>query len=133
MAKNMQSIVGRSSIDNLYADNMIFQNRKPVILPTGATVQRGMVLVVADDRVTASLPTASTTEIDCVLLDFEDEITLDEDTPAAVAWTGEFNENAIIWGDILPANQDAIIKNALQKQIDIKPMVKAPFVQFGEV
>ena len=130
MPRNLYTTVGQSTVDNLFSDSLVYQKRVEVVLPAG-TYHRGQLLVLADDMRTASMPTADTVEIDCVLLTDVGETA--EETTAAASLTGEFNENAILWGAITEENQDAVKKAAAARQLYIAPMVKAPFVQFGEV
>lgn len=129
--RNLFSTVGQCLPDNLTGDNLVYQKRIEVTLPANGDFKRGQLLVLAADGETASMPGASATSVDCVLLDDVGET--DEPTAAAASLTGEFNENAVLWGDVPEANKAAVKKAAAAKQLYIAPMVKAPFVQFGEV
>lgn len=129
MARNLYTKVGQSTVDNLIADNLIYQKRVAVSLPAG-TYARGQLLVLSDDGQAASIPAADATRIDCVLLDEVGEIT--EETQAAVALTGEFNRNAVLWGEIPEAGEDAIVRDAWDRQLHIAPMHQAPYIEFGE-
>lgn len=131
MPRNMLSTVGQSTVDNLIADNLVYQKRVEVTLADAGDYQRGQLLVLGEDGKTATIPAAGATRIDCVLLDDVGEI--EEETTAAVSLTGEFNRNAVLWGGIPEANQDNIIRDAWDRQLHIAPMHKAPYVQFGEV
>lgn len=132
MSRNMLSNVGQCNPDNLTGDNLVFQKRVEVTLETAGTYSRGQLLVIGADG-KAALPLAATTAIDGILLDEIGEIDGLEAVPAAVALTGEWNENNVLWGAITDANKAAVIKAAAAKQFYIAPMHKAPWVQFGEV
>lgn len=130
MARNLYSTVGECKPDNGVADNLIRQKRFEVFLPAGVEFKRGQVLLI-DEAMNASLPTASTMKIDVILLD---DIGLTDDiTPAAALFTGEWNENETLWGDIPDANISKVILNTRDKGLHIDPMNKAPYVMFGEV
>ena len=132
MARNLLQTVGQSSVDNLTGDNLIYQNRIEVLLPSGAEFHRGQVLVLDDDGKNALLPDVDTEIIDAILLDEVGETT--EVTKAAASLTGQWNENCVLWGDIPPANIPEVIKRTRsERQLDIAPQHKAPFVQWGEV
>lgn len=131
MPRNLYTAVGQTAPDNLIGDNLVYQKRIEVLLPAGGEFKRGQLLVLAEDGKTASLPVAATESVDCILLTDVGET--DEATPAAAALTGEFNENAVLWGGITEVNKEAVKKAASAKQLYIAPMQKAPFVQFGEV
>lgn len=132
MARNFIATIGECKADNLAGDNLVFQKRVPVKLTAAGTYSRGQLLVLDPSGDEASLPTASTVAVDCILLDDVGEIDGLEEVEAAVSLTGEFNENAVLWGGITEANQAAVKKAAAEKQLYIAPMAKAPFVQFGE-
>ena len=132
MPRNLLQTVGQSEVDNLTGDNLIYQNRVEVLLPAGDDFRRGQVLVLDADGKNAALPDSATEVVDCVLLD--DVGTTTEVTRAAVALTGQWNENCILWGDIPSASVPEVIKRTRsERQLDIAPQHKAPFIQWGEV
>lgn len=130
MSRNLYTTVGQSTADNLVADNLIYQKRIEVTISGPGTYGRGQLLILSGDGRTAAMPTASDTRIDCVLLDDIGDIT--EGTVAAAALTGEFNRNAVLWGDLPEASQDDIIRDAWDRQLHIAPMHQAPYIEFGE-
>ena len=133
MSRNLYSQVGRSTVDNLVGDNLVFQKQIEVTIDAAGEFKRGQLLMVAADGA-ATLPTAAATTVDAVLLtDVGTLATGDGPVPAIAAMTGEFNENVVLWGAIPEANRAAVVRSAKDKQLYIAPMHQAPFVQFGEV
>ncbi len=131
MPRNLHTVVGESGADNLVGDNMVYQKCIEVLLPAGGDFKRGQLLVLGADNKTASMPTAETDSVNCILLTDVGETT--EVTSAAAALTGEFNENAVLWGTITEEGKPKVVRNSAANQLYIAPMHKAPFVQFGEV
>jgi len=132
MSRNLLATGGMSTVDNLTGDNLIYQNRIEVLLPAGDVFHRGQLLVLEADGKNVTMPVATTEVIDCILLDEVGETT--EVTRAAASLTGQWNQNAVLWGDIPEANWPEVIKRTRsERQLDIAPMHKAPYVQFGEV
>lgn len=129
MARNLISTVGKSPVDNLQRDNVIFQNRVEVTLPAGEYA-RGMALVLDANGTGASRPTSSTTVIDAILLEGVPKSAVE--VRAAVSLTGQFNQNDVDFGAIPEANVQAVIAaSRATRQLDIAPSHQSPFIQFG--
>jgi len=132
MPRNLYQTVGQSDVDNLTADNLIYQNRVEVLLPAGGEFHRGQALVLDADGLNADVPGEDAEIIDAILLDEIGET--DAVTRAAASLTGQFNQNYILWGEIPEANIPEVIKKTRsERQLDIAPMHKAPYLQFGRL
>ena len=93
----------------------------------GIEYKRGQLLTV-DAEGNASIPEAAATTVEAVL--FTDDIgKITDDTPAAAAVTGEFNENVVLWGEIPEANQPAVKQAAAEHQLYLAPQNQAPYVE----
>ena len=133
MARNLLATVGESPVDNLQRDNVIYQNRIEVQLPAGVDYKRGQVLVLDDDGINAALPAATDKIVDCILLLDVESVGLTGKVKGQVSLTGQFNQNSVLWGAIPDTDIPEVIKNTRsERQLDIAPSHKAPYVQFGE-
>ena len=132
MSRNLLSTVGRSPVDNLHGDNLIFQNRRDVVLGPGDW-KRGQALVLSTDGRTGTMPVAGTQIIDAILLDDVGVVSAGQTAVAAISQTGQYNQNSVLFGAIPVGNLPAVLaRTRAERQLDISPAHKAPFVQFGE-
>ena len=130
MAKSLLHDIGSVGADNLVSGTLIPMKTVPVLLKGdagGIEYKRGQLLTV-DAEGNASIPEAAATTVEAVL--FTDDIgKITDDTPAAAAVTGEFNENVVLWGEIPEANQPAVKQAAAEHQLYLAPQNQAPYVE----
>lgn len=132
MARNFLATVGECLPDNLTGDTLVYQKRGTVSLKVAGTYDRGQLLVVSA-AMEATIPGATAVTVDAILLEQVGVIDGTEVIEAAVSFTGEWNENKVLWGAITDANKPVVKKSAAAKQLFIAPMEKVEFAQFGEV